>query len=369
MSPPIETSFLTPETLFASPCAWNDLIARSDANPLFMGWAWQSAWWDTWRAAFDLEPRLLAAHRGDRLVGLAPLVRVRSGTPLLRHQLHVIGNLWQIGDTTRSEHIDFICDRTDAEQTAAALFAAIRRERDWSVLTIRDLSPSRSPACLETISGMPLLEREAEPGVRIDTSGDFESWLKMLGRNTRLKLFNRRRWIEQHLGPISESVEEDPAAALSALNQLHVERWGRPCFSADHLAFHERVLARLPPALRAECSTIRVGDRVVSRLYDIRTSSVTYNLQSAYTTDFDPRVSLGTLHLGYAIERAFGQPHINAYDLLAGPGMNTFFKGRLNGKEQCFRTVQLFRSRRTHRIQSGLASFRSRLGALRRRIG
>lgn len=68
-----------------------------------------------------------------------------------------------------------------------------------------------------------------------------------------------------------------------------------------------------------------------------------YNIQAGFLESFDRKVALGTLHLGFLIEESFADPQIERYDLLAGLGKNTFYKGHLNGQESEFYTLQIAR--------------------------
>jgi hypothetical protein len=93
-------------------------------------------------------------------------------------------------------------------------------------------------------------------------------------------------------------------------------------------------------------------------------------LQAGYEEDFDPKVSLGYLHLGFAIEAAFGAKHTRAYDLLAGSGKKQFYKSHFHGDAVQFSTFQVVRSpllKALYGIQSASPKFIAR--AFNRRVG
>jgi hypothetical protein len=69
-----------------------------------------------------------------------------------------------------------------------------------------------------------------------------------------------------------------------------------------------------------------------------------YNIQLGYVEDFDRKISLGTLHLGHAIERAFENPNIHSFDLLAGEGKNSDYKKRLADPESNLESTMVIRS-------------------------
>ena len=61
---------VTIDALFAITDEWQDLLSRSAVDPLFMGPAWLSSWWDSWGKKRDnVEPIiLLVRDASDRLV-------------------------------------------------------------------------------------------------------------------------------------------------------------------------------------------------------------------------------------------------------------------------------------------------------------
>ena len=69
----------------------------------------------------------------------------------------------------------------------------------------------------------------------------------------------------------------------------------------------------------------------MSVLYDIQAGGRVYNLQAGYEESFHHKLSLGTLHLGYAIEQAFQVSSISRYDLLQVPVRIRFIRQDLTG--------------------------------------
>ena len=57
--------------------AWLDLLSRSDANGIMLTPMWLVPWWHVWGPLQRRELRLVLFHNGERLVGLAPLLRRR----------------------------------------------------------------------------------------------------------------------------------------------------------------------------------------------------------------------------------------------------------------------------------------------------
>ncbi|MCK8516779.1 GNAT family N-acetyltransferase [Methylonatrum kenyense] len=334
---------VSPETLFADSAMWDDLIRRSDADPLFMGWAWQSTWWEIWQPALGLEPCLLGVYREANLVGLAPLFRYRQ-----RHavadtiELHFIGNAWNISPTVRTEYIDLIAEHGLRDDVTRAVEQHLANAVHWDVLVVCDHVGRDPLPGLAAAKGTSRLVRKTDDGWSVATDGCFADWLQSLGSSTRLKVYNRRRYLAAG-STLCFRCEPDFRKALAQLNAFHQKRWGKPCFSGESLDFHRRLLSRLdrPEAIRF--TVLEIDGVVRSVLYDLRLAGRTYNLQAGFDEGFDPKVSLGTLHLGYAIEEAFSAPAVRAYDLLAGTGKNTDYKRHFHGHCVRFVTFQLVR--------------------------
>lgn len=327
---------------------WDALLAKSDADPLFMSWAWQISWWDVWEDELGLRLRLLGVYDdGGGLVGLAPLYEHRFRTPvgweILR--LHAIGNAWKLSPTVRTEYVQFIVERENSDAILAAITGYLAK-LEWDELIIPDADESGmarwEQALKPRVDASKVIRSESE-GILINTSGGFSQWLANLGRNTRLKAYNRRDIFERELQ--GRFVSWDSSGEfLERLNHFHQSRWGKPCFDAFALAFHTKLLARLGNDQSARLSVLMAGKDIVSVLYDIQAGSRVYNLQAGFTEKLHGKVSLGTLHLGYAIEQSFRAPDIHGYDLLAGAGKNTFYKRHFKGETVCFTTVEYVRS-------------------------
>jgi len=346
---------------------WQACLANSNAHPLFMSWPWLYGWWETWSQVLGLELMLLGVYdENGELVGIGPFYRRDLVTPLgfRVRRLHLMGNAWHVSPTVRTEYCGLILRRDRAGEACQALIEAVGNWRwdEWILCDVLDTELQRleqqGGSLWEETSGVYRLRDE---GVRIDTRGDFSQWLAGLGRNTRLKVYNRRAYLHRQ-GDL-ECVCCDPAVDgdfLDRLNGFHQVRWGKPAFDEEALRFHRLLMARLPEwGGRVQCSVLRFNGDCVSVLYDLTVGGQRFNLQSGYQEDFDRRVALGFLHLGYAIEAAFNDPEVDCYDLLAGGGKNQYYKHHFRGQRVNFNTLQLVRNpalRFLYRQQRGLPS-------------
>jgi hypothetical protein len=343
---------------------WQDVLESSDADPLFMSWPWLFSWWEIWGKTLGLELALFGAYDANsRLVGLAPFYLHDFLSPfgLRIRRAHFLGNAWHIRPTVRTEYSSLIIRKGLEEVVTNALLSEVSR-LNWDEMIVCDqLLPELSRWEKGLALGgrkIALVPRARDSGVRVTTEGAFHEWLQRLGANTRLKLYNRRAYIEQKKGELvlTRVIESQVPAFFEHLNEFHRHRWGKPCFDDDAVAFHKKLIARLQPHQLA-LTTLELNEETISVLYDILAGRSRYNLQAGFQEDFDRKVALGTLHLGYAIEECFSAESVRYYDLLAGYGKNSFYKSRFQGETVQFLTVQFARHplmRGIYRVQAFL---------------
>ena len=342
---------------------WRDLLARSDADPLFMGWPWLYSWWETWGQELGAELALFAAYEEDgRLVGLAPfyLYNFRSPVGLRVRRLHFMGNAWRMRATVRTEYSSLILEYGSEGTIAQELLKALAR-LEWGEMVVCDQTVPELLRWQEAQDHVGInaacVPRTIDAGVRVAVSGHFENWLAELGRNTRLKAYNRRGYLQsQGEFACTQVPVSDNEWFFARLNEFHGHRWGKPCFDESAVRFHQRLLERLDPDQPALSALMFKGE-VVAVLYDLQAGRTRYNLQAGFLEELDSKVALGTLHLGYAIEAAFNDTGTDYYDLLAGYGKNSFYKSRFQGETVHFVTVQFARHpvlRWIYRLQSWL---------------
>lgn len=177
------------------------------------------------------------------------------------------------------------------------------------------------------------------------SSGNFADYVKSLGSNTRLKLFNRRKNLES-LGKVEiKNVWPNKEYFFSLINEFHAVRWGKPCYGGVNAIFISRLLDELAAdGHHIDLSVMMLDDKPISVALDISVNGRTYNLQAGYLEQFSKNISLGTLHLGYQIEKAFLADGIGFYDFMAGTGKNANYKAALANLTAEFNTLLLVRS-------------------------
>lgn len=280
---------------------------------LFRTAAWTENWWREWGGSTE-------TNRSGQLY----LARYRwRGLPIRSAQF--IGTDHRKLSTPRAEYLSLTPGIEGRE-------LAVLDSSRWTEAVFRDLiaNGSTERAIREWARERGYLLRTVHEDVayQVDTRGKFEIYLNNLGKNTRLKLYNRRRRLAQK-GEISVAYWQ-PGPFLELLNGFHRQRWGGPCFNQRSLRFHRRFLEDVideggQPALEV----LSLEGRPLSALYNVVYRDRVYNIQSGFQEHPVKGVALGTLHLGYALEQAFLDPAIGCFDLLAGQGKNTDYKAHL----------------------------------------
>lgn len=311
------------------------LLARSQS--VFRTEAWTQAWLDTWGKSISKE----LVDLGGRGRALEMLYRIphrfKRVAPV--SVLCLVGNGFGTLSTPRAEYNDI-----SALITASGSIEVLSKELHklkWEQMHLPDIAAGgpeeRDIHSLLNFEswGSHLIKGESSYSIE---NMDFDDYLATLSKSTRLAFFNRRSRLA-HFGEIERyrysTGELDDFFSL--LNSFHISRWGSPCYSNESSEFLRNFCHRLldsdgEPVLEA----IAVDGKAVSVLFDVIWKGRRYNLQSGYDEHFSHKISLGSLHLGYAIEDAL-KAGLN-YDLLAGFGKNTNYKARIGSQTTSLRS-------------------------------
>lgn len=351
---------------------WSELLARSDADPLFSSHEWMTTWWRHQAGDFGLEPFFLAAYQAERLVGIAPFHRrlVRHAPGVRGVRLELVGNIWRTSSVTMSERTGFIVDRTTPHVYRELALHAMKGG-DWTDLVVAhtDVDGPTCRAVREVASESGLYSRvtDVSTAYLLDMTDGFEAFLGRLSGKTRRRLYNERRKIAAFGTVAWELATTDTLGEfLESLDRLHVARWGWPASAGRrgrmYRAIAESQLARGELAL----SRLRVGSRVVAASLDFRAGGIQYGIQKAVDTEFSPKVSPGYLQEGYNLESAW-QQGIRRFDFLAGDGKSTDYKSKFGASSSQLGCVQVIRSPLLSAIhRAGDALGRERLRWVRR---
>lgn len=313
-----------------------------NSTGLFRTQAWANAWLDTWGKdkrleLFDLggrgNPREMLYRISARLKGIIPV-----------DALHLVGVGSSIISTPRAEYNDI--DALLAAAGEAQALCSELKKIAWNQFVISDIDDTS--ASLQQLERQLICEswhlhelnRESAYYVKAESVNDY---LAGLGANTRLRYFNRRERLSA-IGDI-EFTEFSLAQApdfFALLNQFHLQRWASACYSPESQAFLRNFMERLTAeGGHAIMQAMLVNGEVVSVIFDIIYSGCRYNLQSGYSENKFPKIALGAIHMGYAIESAIASGLL--YDFMAGHGKNTNYKQHIATHKSFVRSLSVER--------------------------
>jgi hypothetical protein len=341
------------EKLFlSSQNKWQELLENSDADHFFMSWQWMSQWWKNFGNPDSDKLSIFTIHRRGELVGIAPLY-ISASTYLWGlipvKRLEILGSRYLGISGIRSEYLGTIVKRGLEIEVNTLISRKIIDNLDWDELILSDLVKGSyfHQLIIEDAKNDNLRIRKvvSDDCYSVNTTGSFTDYLKTLGKNTRLKLFNRRKALAEHGDVSLEYVDLRSCDDIfQRLNEFHLVRYGNPIFSESNTIILRKVIDSLPESAHLRCSSLlKIDNRPVSSILNIFLDGKMYNIQLGFLEGLDKRISLGTLHLGYAIEMAFESAQVTSFDLLAGRGKISNYKSHLARKHSTLETVQLLR--------------------------
>lgn len=324
---------------------------------LFRSRAWLRAWLKAWGDYPDIDfPREYLSRDGDAPALLQSELEslfFKVNEPLLTFlsvlSVYPAGVSCRSTASIRSEYFQLSADPQANPSVAADYFQHILAEK-WDRLILPDILLASSD-----YSGIVAQARaqklsviktgyESTYGVNLARS-TFPDYIKGLGKNSRLKLFNSRKKLE-HYGEVKvENIWPNREGFFALLNSFHERRWGKPCYRDRNEIFINTLLDELPGiGGEVDFSVMTVNAVPVSVAFDIAIDGRIYNVQSGYAEDFAKGLALGTLHLGYQIEAAFSRNTSGYYDFMAGRGKNSNYKKALSNSSAEFVTLTLVRN-------------------------
>lgn len=313
---------------------------------LFQTRAWQDSWWETWGHTSGF--RLLSASDG-RISGLyEDCYRFRGFLPV--RSLQFVGTSNRRINTPRTEYNTLISYSHEGRDAQQVLEQALLQNR-WSEAALTDIR--KESIEFRKITDMARRHRwlhrviSEDTAYSVNTVGDFQTYLSELGSNTRLRLFNRRKVLE-NMGEVKlcEFWPDRTDEFFQILDDLIMRRWGKPSFGGiDGISFQRRFLDKIAAEGGVpNLSVLIINGRALSALYNVAFNGRMYNIHSGFEENFNKKLALGTLHIGYNIEQCFRREDITVFDLLVGTGKNEDYKCRIADRQEPLASIMLVRS-------------------------
>lgn len=300
-----------------------------------------SAWLSAWLSAWGTHPRLtyLGNENNPSLTeSLCSFTDYKFRVLPLRTIIPV-GVATCVAPSIRGEYFCF----EDPQQLLSLLTESLNHP--WDQFYIPDLMVDSDEFeminhfCTQHNFLLLIRDRSASYGVDL-RNNNFSNYLKNLGSNTRLKLFNRRTKLTE-LGKLTvTNLWPDTEKFIALIDQFHWTRWNKPCFSTRNATLIVSALKNLTEAgHKVDLSVMSLDDKPLSAMLDINVNGRIYNVQCGYIENFMHGISLGTLHFGFQIEAAFNTPGVDYYDFMAGKGKHTNYKEAIANAQLDFVSV------------------------------
>ncbi len=343
-----------------------DLWLRSRAGP-FQHPHWLATWWAAFRPGVG-EPTVLDGHDADTgrsaVVGAWYVERRRLARAVELRRLQLVGQSTWTLDASPGEVGTLLHDDASATRAVHVLVGALDRalELDWDDFRVSYVDPQGAfAAALAAWAAARGLEcRRMIDGASyvVATTGAEREYWHSRSANTRRALVGKRRLA------LERGIEYRPAVAtpgaLDDLFRLHRERWGDAGLAPRQQDFLRRLHGGWAEDVRPRISLLAADGRPVSASLNLDARGRTCNLQGGFLPAWDPRLSLGKLHLGFELSRAFEDPGTGEFDLLPGRGMRDDYKAAIATLQRPVCTYWVLRTRRA-RLASGLGQLVARV--------
>jgi CelD/BcsL family acetyltransferase involved in cellulose biosynthesis len=321
----MNSTLLTTEAEFHSiKDDWDQLLDESDQRAYFIRWAWNFAWWNTFKPADSRLFIIACRDNNQKLIGLAPFYWRQRSTAGIHHIREVLFLGTGIFLQT-SESLDIIARRGCERSVALAVADFLRCNREWDQLWLNEI-PSSSTVLphLRRALGQSSQVAVCNRTHYLDADTDWETFKSKLGRATRQNTLRQTRRLFESYNCRFRRIEktDELETAMDALVSLHQARWqskGDPgSFAIPGFEDFLREAARFSLAEgRLRLWVLEVDGRIAAARIAFFENGVVYCFQSG----FDPayaKDSLGKVLLGLCVRDCIEDESVREYNFMGG---------------------------------------------------
>lgn len=327
-SPPLQVSKISPAEFQAIRSRWNELLAVSSADNLFLTWEWLSLWLEVFHEG--REPLILSCSLNGEWVGLAPLIvrKVDYFNLLTFRRIEFMASGEDEKDEICSEYLNFIMKRGLEREVAGAFLSYLDKSGEWDEVVLENMV-FEDPSTESLIS---CLRNSSRAWEQIDDDSALHiklprSWDDMLASlSSKRRQVVRRGILELAAlegGEIWKvSRADEIPGAFGAMVALHQERWnarGKPgCFSSGKFTrFHEKAIPMLLASGNLEWTFIKAEGKPRSVAYDFVYHDKVYLYLTGIHADWRPKLGIGNIHLSRRVLDSINAGH-SEIDFLKG---------------------------------------------------
>ena len=314
--------------------AWSALLARSETNEPTLHPVWMFAWWEVYGPRHNRELRCVVFYEGERLVGIAPLLRrrhvYRPRIPFRR--LELMGSGEDEVHETCSDYLGLVAEKGFEREVVAAFADALLDgsvggwdEIHLSAMNGQSVLPPLLAQAFEARGFSAVLEEyNACPYVTLPQSWD--AYVGGLKRKKRWQLKDTLKSYEAWSGGPPEIVRVRTPAELPEgkriLMDLHRERWSEEDSagvfgSAFFRGFHDRLMPAMLERGALDLGWLSARGEPVAAFYNFHWNGKVFHYQSGRRLDVPDDVRVGVVMNTWLIRDAI-EAGMREYDFLAG---------------------------------------------------
>ncbi len=305
---------------------WNELLARSASNNIFLTWEWVHTWWEVYSESKT--QLLITVEENGRLLGIAPLYVTRARYFGIRALNHV-EFMCSVGPC--SEYLDFIIEKGHERDVVYAIMDKIFSDEmlQWDVMNLMSINAN-------SVNLIWFIKYAQEKLHYYETFGKRESayimlpettekYYKKLSGNERYRLRRYRKTLVNDYSVSFNLVtsEEELENSLNVFINLHQKRWkgkggeGSFCDNRkEYIQFHRKVATLLLQNKWLYLAFLKVNNESVASQYNF----IYGNKISYFQAGFDPdwaKYHVGSILQSFVIEDIISKK-ISEYDFLRG---------------------------------------------------
>lgn len=209
-----------------APAAWNELLARSGADTIFLTREWMESWWHAYGA--DRRLLILSFYEGDELIAVAPfyVAEARAELRIVLRVLRIVGD-----GSFDSDHLDVFCKPGVERHVARALCDWLTvHAREWDVLelgSVRAASPVLTALDEELGARQWRVRARETVHSAIALPATWDAFMSSLSSNMRSSVRRKERSLSSSHEVTYHRCEreEEIPAYLDALFRMHADRW------------------------------------------------------------------------------------------------------------------------------------------------
>lgn len=300
---------------------WDTLLGQRGEEALTSVFPWVSIWWKHFGKGRELF--VLVAEDGNRVVGIAPLFLAT----FQRKKVLRFKRAYFLGEGL-SDYSGFLATG-DRDAVCAAFLEHLGRSKAWHELRLQNIPDASTDFGRLCDLGRKLgytIHADARKPTHcfyVDTSGDFQTYLKTTSRDVKKDVTRRLNLIEDAGGCELKFTGELPLSdLLHAMGDIHAKRQGelgRESFFArqDERAFIHEIAELYQQRGWLDTVAMRMKGEIVAYMFGFRYGGVRFS----WNVGFDPKhneLSLGKVLAYLWIEDAFRRKDVNEFNFMRG---------------------------------------------------